>query len=180
MNPVVRVLVQRAESRRHSLLDLVRVVPDEYLGRTAAGDAWCARDHVIHALAVDDPMARLFFAVASTPTVSELSSAMSRLADARAEAIRERQHLTVEALVATAEASRRLLVEALAELAPDHLDVLIPIPGARTAWGEPLGLTVFQYLEQWANHDSVHEESVRMAVATKPDLSTVALTQRRR
>jgi len=83
-------------------------------------------------------------------------------------------------LLAEASAWRGQLSRALHALPPGALDRELIVPGVVGAWGEPKTVTLLAYLEQWSVHDQEHEQAIRAAVATSPDLSAVAYVRRLR
>ncbi|MEO8538619.1 MAG: hypothetical protein ABI577_02685 [bacterium] len=177
---MVRVLVQRAASGRHSLLELVSVLPGGYLERQATDDDWPAHVHLGHALTSDALVADFVRLVHGDAGSDELGVHFASLAAGRIAAIDSAIKLPLPELLDLAADAREALVGELQLLAAGHLEFVLPVPGVRDAWGQPLGVSVLSYLQQWANHDSGHESAVRRAIATNPDLSTVALTRRLR
>jgi DinB family protein len=170
IHPVLRVLVERAAARRVSLLGLVSVIPEGFWVRRVPGDDWSAREHLVHALTADDAVAEF---IAGSPENADLEAA-------RAVAMTQGAELPMKELLELAAKGRSRLIEVLFTMTPVDLERALPIPGAVNAWGERLSITVFQYLEQWAAHDAVHEAAIREAIATPPDLTAIAMTRRRR
>ena len=170
MHPVFRVLVERADARRVSLLGLAAVIPDGFWSRRAPADEWSARQHLAHALSADGVVAEF---IASSAGQAELEAA-------REGAIAEGATMALNKLLERAAEGRSRLLEVLSDLSPADFERALPVPGVTSTWGEPLSITVFQYLEQWAVHDAVHELAIREAVATSPDLTAIAMTRRRR
>jgi hypothetical protein len=76
--------------------------------------------------------------------------------------------------------ARAGVVVRIRELSLPQLEAGIRIAGVTDRWGAPRRWTLREYLEAWTRHDPEHEESIRRAISTPPDLSTVVLTQRRR
>jgi hypothetical protein len=170
MHPVLRVLVERAAVRRFSILGLASVIPDDFWTRRAPSDEWAAHQHLVHALSADAAVAEFIAGKLEGPGLEA----------ARARAMAEAAELPLPELIERAAAGRSQLIEVLTEMTPADLERALPISGAVNAWGEQLSITVFQYLEQWAAHDAVHEAAIREAIATSPDLTTIAITRRRR
>lgn len=182
MLPEVRVLLERAQRRRHAIEDLLRSAPASFWQRVAEGDAWSARAHVAHLATMDAPMVRLtqravageraaWLWDAEDPVVLEAARrhAMAALADSSADELSE----------ALSEA-RATLVPALAALLPEGLEMLVMVAGASDGWGTPRSWPLRTYLAHWAEHDAIHEAAIRAAFTTPPDLSAVALTRRLR
>ncbi len=180
MNPVVRMLVQRAEARRYGLLELAMVIPEDYLSRRAQGDEWSARVHFVHALLTDRAVTLIVRAIAEGVDADHLGAVMESMIADRSAEIRSAEAQPTSGLVDASVADRANLYRELTRLTPAHLDAVLPVSGARNSWGQPLGISLVQYLEQWCHHDSGHEAAIRRAMATSPDLSTVALTRRLR
>ena len=170
MHPVLRVLLERAAAKRVSLLGLASVIPDDFWSRRTPDDEWTARQHLVHALTADAAVADF---IAGGPQSTSLEAA-------RAGAIAEGAELSMPELLERAAKGRARLVEVLSAMTPMDLERTLAIPGATNAWGEQLSITVFQYLEQWAAHDAVHETAIREAIATSPDLTAIAMARRRR
>ena len=78
---------------------------------------------------------------------------------------------------ATAE-SRSAVESAAGGIDASMLEAGVFIAGAVDRWGAPVRWGLREYLASWAAHDSAHEADIRAALATPPDLSTVALTPR--
>ena len=173
MHPVLRVLVERAASGRISLLGLASVIPDGYWTRSSLGDAWTAREHLTHALTADGGVAGFISNTAEPEPAWDLGAA-------RDAAMRDGAALPLPELLSHAEASRAQLITVLGTFGPADLDRALVIPGVVTAWGEPVSISLYRYLEQWAAHDGVHEAAIRDAIATSPDLTAIAMTRRRR
>lgn len=176
MHPVLRVLVERAAAKRTSLLGLASVVPDGYWTRSSLGDAWTARQHLAHALTSDDGVAA-FIGTAAEQGRAEPGIDIEA---SRSAAMERGAALPLPELIALAEAGRTSLVKVLAALGPADLERQLVVPRVATAWGEPVTITLYRYLEQWAAHDGVHEAAIREAIATSPDLTAIAMTRRRR
>lgn len=176
MLPEVRVLLERAEARRQSLLGLVEAVPEDYWGRGESQDSWRARTHLEHLAAMEPLVARLLTdvvaegvgVVAGAVTMEELGRARER-----AMAVFEGKPIA-ELREAMGEGLARVR-QALGKLEPGHLDAAVSIGGATDAWGQPVTWHLREYLRTWAEHDGEHEAAIRAAITTPPDLSAVAL-----
>lgn len=178
MHPVLRVLLDRADARRGSLLGLAEAVPGDYWARTAPGDAWSAWEHFAHALSADELLLPVLERSRSGRGPIDLGAGDS-FAFEREAALRRLAALDFRDAVARAAGWRRRLVEALSDFEPTQLERPLLIPGVRSAWGEPLAVSLYGYLEQWAAHDGVHEAAIREAMLTPPDLSAVMLAKKR-
>jgi hypothetical protein len=182
MLPEVRVLLERAQTRRHAILGLLDAAPEAFWLRVASGDAWSARAHAAHLAAMDGPVAELargavagareawlFDATRPLELESARASAMAALADGTPHQLRE-------ALAA----ARLLVAPALEPLRPAALEMRVMVAGAVDSWGRQLSWSLRDYLGHWAEHDALHEAAIRAAFTTPPDLSAVALTRRLR
>lgn len=176
MLPVVRVLLERANSARFRFVELVQVLPDEMFSRQQAGDDWPVSLHVAHALSADAPLLELL----ASPGDVGLEAWLASLPQRRATAIEQASVLPLSDLLQQAEKEREQLAATLARVPARALDESAALPGLRTAWGEPRRITLYEYLEAWSSHDGEHEQAVRLAILARPDLSAVALTRRRR
>ena len=176
MLPVVRVLVERAGSARYRLLELLAVLPPELLDRRPGGEPWTARVHAAHALGADALLLDLFPLSRS----NRFEQWLAGLPERRTRAIAASSTGDLATAIERAAADRAHLVEALAGLTPDALEVTAPAPGAVDAWGRERRITFYEYLEAWSTHDVDHEQAIRMAIQERPELSTIALTRRRR
>lgn len=176
MLPVVRVLVQRAESARFQLEGLVSVLSEGSLEARADGDLWTVHLHLAHALSSDAPLTEYL----ADPSGLDLSTLFTSVVERRAEQIAAARHKSLLELLASAREERSSLIRVLARLGAADLDRFGQLPGVRSAWGEPLELTLFKYLQSWSAHDGQHEASIRRAILARPDLAAVALTLRRR
>lgn len=176
MLPVVRVLVERAGSARYRLLELLGVLPPELLDRRPRGEPWTARVHAAHALGADAPLLDLFPLSHS----NRFEQWLTGLPERRTRAIAASSSGDLATAIERAAADRAHLVEALAGLMPEMLDVTASVPGAVEAWGRERRITFYEYLAAWSTHDGDHEQAIRAAIQERPELSTIALTRRRR
>ena len=175
MLPVVRVLIERAESARFRLVGLAEVLPEAMLDQSQPGDLWSARFHLAHALTSDT----LSLELIDGGSPAQFGGWFVELEPRRLAAIEAGAMQPVRELLDTAAAERRRMVRALATLGPSDLEETAALP-ARSAWGEPARITLYQYLEAWSAHDPGHEQAIRLAILARPDLSAVALARRRR
>jgi hypothetical protein len=171
MLPIVRVLLDRADARRGSLLGLAEVVPVQYWERRVAGDDWSAHHHLAHALSAD--------ALVAEAVRSFSAEALTTLVSRRLEALQAALDAPLPALLERALADRARLREALAALGPEALEAEVPL---RTddSWGQTRSLSLLAYLETWAGHDSEHEAAIRAAIAVPPDMAGLARAMQRR
>jgi hypothetical protein len=182
MLPEVRVLLERARTRRHAILGLLDVAPEAFWLRTAPGDGWSARAHTAHLAAIDGPLATLARrAAAGAPEAwlfdvsdpleleSARASAMAAMADGSPRQLRE-----------ALEAARLPIAAALEPLRPASLEMRVMVAGDVDSWGRQLSWSLRDYLGHWAEHDALHEAAIRAAFTTPPDLSAVAITRRLR
>lgn len=182
MLPELRVLVERAEARRASLDGLLDALPADYWGRVAAGEAWSIQDQVAHLAGSEALIGGMLREVASGAARVWVGGTQDpgALLDFRQRALEVWAGEPTESLRQAAAESRRALKEGVAQLQHGHLECTVYVAGAVDRWGEPLAWPLRQYLGAWTAHDPEHEASIRRAMTTPPDLSTVALTQRRR
>lgn len=177
MLPTVRVLVERAASARYQLAGLIAVLPPAMLDhRASAADDWTVRTHAAHALGSDGLLLELLEAGG----VGDFEVWLGELPGRRATAISATARVEPAELLERAQDLRAALVTALASVTPTELQVSAALPGARTAWGDERRITVYDYLIAWSSHDADHEQAIRLAILSRPDLSAVALTRRRR
>lgn len=170
IHPVVRVLLERAEARRTSLLGLAAVVPDGSWARSAPGAEWTARHHLAHALTTDAVIA---------PLITRFrAEELAVLARRRVEALASTVALPMTDLLVRAESGRDDLKRRLAELTAGDLETTVSLPASGNAWGETASISLLQYLDLWASHDPEHEAAIRAAISTPPDLSAVAHARR--
>lgn len=174
MNPVVRVLVQRASSARFQLTELIAVLSDETLERREASDAWSARTHAAHVLSSDDPLLELL----TVQGVEAFADWLRTLGERREAAIAAAATEDIQSLVSRAAEVRHTLIPALAALTTTDLELTAAIPGMRSAWGDERNISLLDYLYAWSTHDPQHEQAIRRSILTRPDLSAVALTRR--
>lgn len=175
MLPVVRVLVERAANARHRLLGLVEVLPEEMLERRETADGWSVRVHLAHALSTDGLLVQLL----EREGADQFAAWLASLEVSRTTAISAAAQTPVSALLQHAADDRSRLLTAMEALRPVDLDAGAAVPGVRTAWGDPRRITLYEYLQAWSGHDGDHEQAIRRAILSRPDLSAVALTQRR-
>lgn len=182
MLPELRVLLERAEARRASLDGLLDALPVEYWGRVAAGEMWSIQEQVAHLAGSEALIGGMLREVASgaarvwvggTDDATALLGFRQRDLDVWVGA-------GVESLRQAAVDARKALNEGVAQLQHGHLECTVHVAGAVDRWGELLAWPLREYLDAWTAHDPGHEASIRRAMTTPPDLSTVALTQRRR
>lgn len=176
MLPTVRVLVERAASARYQLAGLIAVLPPAMFDHRAAGDDWTVRTHTVHALG-SDALSLEFLEGGAT---ADFASWLHELPARRAAAIASSAGTAPADLLERAQAARAALVTALAQLTPAELQLSAALPGMRTAWGDERRITLYEYLLAWSSHDGAHEQAIRLAILSRPDLSAVALTRRRR
>lgn len=182
MLPELRVLVERAEARRASLDGLLDALPADYWSRVAAGEAWSIHDQVAHLAgseALIGGMLREVVGGAARVWVGGTEDARALL-EFRQRALEVWAGAGVDSLRAATSDARMALNEGVAALQQGQLECTVHVAGAVDRWGEPLAWPLRQYLAAWTAHDPEHEASIRRAMTTPPDLSTVALTQRRR
>jgi len=172
MLPSVRVFIERAIARRTSLLGLVDSLPADYWQRATHSGAWTAKQHLAHVATTDRLVVRVIESIS-------LESPFANLAEDRLAAIAEAEDQPVAELLDRMAEERTALVAVFARITPVDLEASLPVPGTRTPWGEPVAILVSSYLDSWARHDGDHEEGIREAIATPPDLSAVALAKRR-
>lgn len=182
MLPELQVLLERARSARLSLDGLLDVLPADYWSRAEPGARWNVRDQLAHVASADNLLGELLGRAASDERVVWVGGTedSAELLIRREAPLAEMSGLPLDALRNVATEARDAIESAFTMLNPTALEVSVFIAGAVDRWGEPLRWDVRQYLAAWATHDSSHEASIRAAIATTPDLSTVALTQRRR
>ncbi|MEP7217230.1 MAG: hypothetical protein ABI782_13345 [Anaerolineaceae bacterium] len=180
--PEVQVLLERARSARLSLDGLLDVLPEEYWSRAAAGSRWDVRDQLAHVASADDLLQDLLRTVAAGRATVWVGATqdVTELLSRREAPLQEFAGLSLEALREVAADARGGVESAFVTLDATMLEAGVHIAGAVDRWGEPLRWGLRAYLAKWAHHDSAHEGDIRAAIATTPDLSTVALTQRRR
>lgn len=181
MLPELRVLIERARARRMSLEGLLDALPPDYWDRVAAGEGWSIRRQVIHLSGADRMVSELLEEVAGgarrvwvggTRDAGELSRR-------RHQPLAELAGRPQAELRAIAASARTQLIERMARLGPERLEAAVHVAGAVDRWGEPLEWSLCEYLAAWTGHDPEHEASIRRAMTTPPDLSTVALTRGR-
>ena len=182
MLPEVQVLLERARAARVSLDGLLDVLPPDYWSRVAAGSRWTVRNQLAHIISADQLLIELLDKVSRgsrsvwvggtedpTELLMQREAPLSRMAALRLNELR-----------ATAVDARAAVQSSCAGLDASMLDTEVFIAGAVDRWGAPVRWSLRSYLASWAAHDSAHELDIGAAIATPPDLSTVALTQRRR
>ena len=174
MNPVVRVLFDRAQGRRLQLLQLADSIPEDYWARHAPGDSWAARHHLVHTLSADELVERTLREASSGAVDTEA------LLRERSAAIERGLELDVAALLKFAAEARQSLGQALERLAPEALGRPAFVVASSNQWSEPVVVSVVEYLGQWSKHDADHEAAIRSAIATTPDLTAIALSRRPR
>lgn len=182
MLPELRVLLERAEARRASLNGLLDALPADYWGRVAADEAWSIQEQVAHLAgseALIGGMLREVVSGAARVWVGGTEDAQT-LIDFRLRALEVWDGASVTSLRNAAADARKALNEGVAALQHSHLECTVHVAGVVDRWGEPLAWPLREYLGAWTVHDPEHEASIRRAMTTPPDLSTVALTQRRR
>lgn len=180
--PEVQVLLERARSARLSLDGLLDVLPADYWSRAAPGSRWDVRDQLAHVASADDLLHDLLRTVAAGHETAWLGGTQdaTELLSLREAPQTTFAGLPLEALRCRIVDARAAVESTLPSLDLWMLEANVSIAGAVDRWGEPLRWGLRAYLATWAHHDSAHEADIRAAIATTPDLSTVALTQRRR
>jgi hypothetical protein len=172
MEPVVRVLLERADARRVSLLQLVDAVPAELWSRGVAGDSWTAFSHLAHSLSTDAVLATLIGRFEQT--------SLEELAALRIAALESSAALELKTLLDLAGERRETIRTLLAALPPAALDHRLSWHLDPRGWGRSVSLSLYAYLEAWAVHDTEHEHAIREAISTSPDLSAIAHARRLR
>lgn len=175
MNHVVRVFVERAQARRASLLDLATAIPEDFWTRRPPGEPWGAYRHLAHALSADAGVNAMIPAFISS---SFQRFQVTQLLAERAKSIASAEALDFPALLDFASTGRREVIDALTRIEQDLLESEAAFIDERSEWAQPVALSLFAYLDQWATHDSAHESAIRAAIATSPDLSAIAHTRR--
>ncbi|MCC6961288.1 MAG: DinB family protein [Dehalococcoidia bacterium] len=176
MLPVVRVLLERAETARYQLRGLLDVLPEDMLDWPDGGGGWTVRTHAAHALGTD----RVITAFLSEGGSHDFAAFVAGLPDRRDEAITNANAATLTGLLREADAARMELAARFGMLGPADLAASAVVPGAGHWPGGERTLTLLDYLHAWSSHDGDHEQAIRRAIARRPDLSTIALTQRLR
>lgn len=180
--PEVRVLLERAAARRSSLDGLLDALPGDYYDRVAQGEAWSIREQVVHLAASEEMLTTLIGEVthgASRAWVGGTQD-LATLLELRARPLHEFAAPGMSELRLLVSSARAGLTSRIAALGAGHLDATVCVAGVVNRWGEPLSWTLREYLATWTAHDPEHEASIRLAMTTPPDLSAVALAQRRR
>ena len=176
MLPVVRVLLERAETARYQLRGLLDVLPEDMLEWPDASGGWTVRTHAAHALGTD----RVITAFLSEGPGRDFAAFVASLPARRDESIATAASATLDVMLREADAARMELAARFGMLGPADLaaSAVIPRPGH---WpGQERTITLLEYLHVWSSHDGDHEQAIRRAIARRPDLSTIALTQRLR
>ena len=168
MNPEVRVLLDRANARRLSLLGLVAVVPDDFWPRREGADSWTAHEHLAHVATAD----RLLLETISHEAAGSYEARRAALLEAATEK-------PIPDLVASMEWEREHLAGSLKHLSTTTLDGYITA-GVRDAWGREATWPVRALLAAWSEHDTGHELAIRRAVTAPPDASALSAAARRR
>lgn len=174
VNPEVRMLAERASARRLALLGLVEVVPGDYWSRREPGEPWTARNHLEH-VATADALLRDAIAAACTgeplsvPYEARRAHLMTEVAPAQLAGVLER--MTWE---------RSLTTRALDRLPGEALDAVLMLPGVVDQFGRATAWPLRQLLTAWAEHDTVHEHGIRLAVTAPPDAGALAVATRLR
>ncbi|MEO6397851.1 MAG: DinB family protein [Tepidiformaceae bacterium] len=178
----VRVLIERARAARISLDGLLDVLPPDYWSRAAPGSRWTVAEQLAHLAAADLMLATLLRAVIAGENAVWLgeTSDPAELLRRREEPIARMAGLPRTELRIEAGAARERVNTACADLDTAMLGASVEVAGALDRWGRQLRWELRGYLVYWAAHDQSHEAEIREAIATTPELSTVALTQRRR
>jgi uncharacterized damage-inducible protein DinB len=181
MLPEVRTFVERATTHRELVEQLLDVIPGEYWFRRAAGEEWSARKHLEHLATAEDLLVEDLQRVIDGATQVWLGGSQDASATARRreEAMQAVAEEPVSALRERMHASREHTLTVLARVDAGHLEATLLVPGVTNPWGEPLRLSLREYLAAWPAHDTEHEAAIRRAITAPPDLSAVALTRRR-
>jgi len=165
--------------RRASLEDLLAAIPEDYWDRRPPGDEWTAAAHLRHVATVDDLLVEVLAAAkAGAEEVILGGSNAGGSDDARTDAMRSVEGLSIEQLIRRMRDSRAGAIARIGRLGGAGLESMVLFPGAVDAWGTPLRWPLRSYLASWVEHDGVHAEAIRAAVSTPPDLATVMLTRR--
>lgn len=181
MLPEVRTFIERADAHRRSLEGLIEAVPEDYWERRADADAWTAHNHLEHLATIEDLLAEDLDRVIAGVGVLWIGGSPDAavLERRRTAAMAEVAALPVEDLAERMSTARQHAGNRLALLTPQALEVRVMVPGVVDLWGQPLGLLLREYLAAWPTHDSEHEAAIRRAMTRPPDMSAVALTQKR-
>ncbi len=182
MLPEVQVLLQRACSARLLLDGLLDALPPDYWTRVAAGSRWTVRDQLAHVTSADDLLVDLLLRVLDGEQVAWVASTQdpTELLVQREAPVSRMAAIALKELRDAAAESRDAVEATCVRLDATTLEAGVFVAGAVDRWGAPVRWGLREYLASWAAHDSAHEFDIRAAIATPPDLSTVALTQRRR
>lgn len=180
MLPEIRTLVERAATQRALLDDLLDAVPDGYWPRRAAGEAWSARQHLEHLATIERLLREDVGRVREAGGVAWIggSADVAEFAAAREAALAAVADESTGGLREQMAANRGELVGMLAGLNVEELELAVAFPGVVDSWGGPLRWSLRRYLAAWPAHDVEHAAAIRAALATPPDLSTIAITRR--
>ncbi len=170
MNPEVRVLLERANARRISLLGLVDVIPAQFWSRREDTDSWTARQHLAHVATADELLLE---------TLSEEGPAAS-YESRRSELLAAAEEWPIRDLLARMERERARLAASLDGVSFLSLDGHIQAAGVRDAWGREAAWPVRALLAAWAEHDTGHELAIRRAVTSPPAAAALSAAARRR
>lgn len=169
MNPELRVLLDRANARRMSLLGLVAVIPDDLWGRRESSGEWTARQHLAHAATADQLLRE-------TATRALTIGYEAR----KAELLAAAEPASAAELVSRMCQERAGLTAFFVALDTATLDGVIRIPAATDAWGRPVEWPLRSLLTAWSEHDTGHDLAIRRAVTTPPDAGALAAAAARR
>ncbi len=179
--PEIRTLVERAAARRQVLEGLIESVPEDYWERQASGDAWTALDHLRHVATVDAMLVELVEAARdSNKELWAGDTSDEAVLEARRVALMDRvREQPLETLVKTMRESRERALETVLGMSVETLDREVRVAGVVTEWGEPQAFPLRSYLAVWVEHDGEHEDAIRGAIETPPDVTTLTLAARR-
>lgn len=176
--PEVRVYLERAETARAVLESLLDIMPAEYFELRPAPAEWDIATHVAHIATADAPLGRLARAAADGKTAVALApdGAAAFFAEREATIAIAAAHSLAELRPAMREA-RSDVAAAVARLDLRALECQVLLPAA-DAWGQPLAISLRQYLATWAVHDRGHEGAIRHAASTPPSPAMLAAAAR--
>jgi uncharacterized damage-inducible protein DinB len=169
VNSELRVLLERANARRLSLLGLVEVIPDEYWSKQEDAGSWTAGQHLAHAATADELLLE---------TVSGAREA--RYENLRAVLLSDAEGEPLHALLARMERDRARIAAWLDGLSHDWLESMIELAGLQDSWGRPVSWPVRALLSAWSEHDTGHELAIRRAITAPPDATALSAAAPRR
>lgn len=156
MTPEVAEIVAELDAHRARFEVFCRSLSSEELGRAVPKSTWIVRDFIAHLATIDRPVGEMFRTMHAGADPGLRGADGQRFdVDAWNEGqVQSRRQLSVEELLAEADASRAELKQDLAALTAEDLAKTLRFQGDSKR--PPSEIALGRYLRGWCKHDPMH------------------------